>query len=186
MSNRSWALFIKFNTRRKELSMKKQTVFTVVLTGLFLTVLFAGADVNFSGTWVPDEAKMEQGDQGPRMVPAKIVVKQAGDSLSTERYYSNQMMGDFTVTEKLSLDGKECVSEMERGGTRTSTAVWSEGHDKLTINSTLKMNWNGQPSEMKSTEVWSLEDKDSVLKIESKRESPRGTRESTLYFKKGQ
>ena len=127
-----------------------------------------------------------EGGQGPRMVPVKIIVKQTGDSLSTEKYFSNQMMGDFTVAEKLSLDGKECVSEMERGGTRTSTAVWSEDHDKLTINSMLKMEWNGLPTEMKSTEVWSLEDKDSILKIESRRESPRGTRESTLYFKKNQ
>jgi hypothetical protein len=166
--------------------MKTQTILAVILTGLFVAGLFAGEAVNFSGTWVPDESKMEPAGEGPRMVPTKMVVKQDGDSLSTARYLSNPMMGDFTVTEKLTLDGKECVSETEWGGSRSSTAVWSDDHKTLTINSTLKMNRDGQEMEMKSTEIWSLEENNTILKIQSTRESPRGTRERTLYFKKSE
>jgi hypothetical protein len=166
--------------------MRTRTMISAILTGLFVAGLFAGEAVNFSGTWVPDESKMQPAGEGPRMVPAKMIVKQAGDSLSTERHLSNPMMGDFTVTEKLTLDGKECVSETEWGGSRNSIAVWSDDHKMLTIKSTVKMNRDGQEMEMKSTEVWSLDENNTILKIQSTRESPRGLREATLYFKKGE
>jgi hypothetical protein len=170
--------------KRKASLMQKQSLIFVMAILIIATGLFAAEGANFSGTWVLDQSRITDTGDMPRMDAGKIVVKQSGDSLSTDRYLSNPMMGDFTVSEKLTLDGKECKT-VEEYGTRLSTAVWSEDHNALTINSTLKMSFDGQDMEMKSVEIWSFE-KENILKLDTTRNSPMGEMKDVTYYNKAQ
>ncbi|MBN1779605.1 hypothetical protein JW948_00630 [bacterium] len=152
---------------------------------VFASSIFAGNKVNFSGTWLLDASRVEAGAEGPRMSLDKMVVIQKDDTLSTEKFMSSDMMGEMQIPETVTLDGKECVSETQWGGTRHATAAWSEDGKVLTIKSLMKMNWNGEDVEMHASEVWSLE-KDSVLKMETMREGPMGVMENVMYFNKSQ
>jgi len=167
---------------RKAKHMKKVNWILVLVLGLMTINLFGGETTNFSGTWTLDETKLTGDPNMPRMDAKKIIVKQNNDSLATERFYSNPMMGDFTVSEKLTLDGKECKT-VEEYGTRLSTATWSEDMKCLTINSTLKMNWDGQDVEMGSVEIWSLE-QESILKIDITRDTPMGSMKDIIFYNK--
>jgi len=164
------------------MELRKAVVLLVVLTA---TGLMAGDAVDFSGTWILDESRLVDTGEGPGMEAVKIVVKQDSGALAAEKSFSNPMMGDFTVNETVTLDGKACVSALEWGeGTRTATAVWSEDMSRLTIKSLFRMQWQGQESEMGAMEIWSLEP--GVLKIEATRESPMGIMERVLYYNKHQ
>lgn len=162
--------------------MKKANWILVMAIGLISMNLLGGEAINFSGTWALDESKLTGDPNQPRMDAKKIIIKQNGDSLATERFFSNPMMGDFTVSEKLTLDGKECKT-VEEYGTRLSTASWSEDKKLLTINSTLKMNWDGQDVEMRSVEIWSLET-EKIFKIDITRDTPMGSMKDIIFYNK--
>lgn len=162
--------------------MKKQTILAISVTLLILAAgfVFAGKTVDFTATWLLDESKLENTD-GPSMAAVKIVVKQEENSLSTERSMSNPMMGDFTMTENMTLDGNKTEADTDFGH-RTTIATWSEDGKVLTINSTVLMNWDGQEMEMKIKEVWSLENDGAVLKLQSTFPTPEGDREVTVFY----
>ncbi|MEJ2055367.1 MAG: hypothetical protein P8X42_15735 [Calditrichaceae bacterium] len=163
--------------------MRKQHWFFVlffVLVGMFL---YAGNVTDFSGTWVLDESKIESGDQGPRMTASKLTVKQDEKQLTIERFISNSFRGDFTRSENVMLDGKETINKSNFGD-RKLTASWSDDKKSLTINSVLEMNRNGQDFKMTGTEIWTLLDSGSVLKIDQTRMSPRGEVKNVLYYNK--
>jgi hypothetical protein len=164
--------------------MKKASYIIIMAICLIATGLYATEGANFSGKWILDESRITNNEDMPRMDAGKIVIRQAGDSLSTDRSFSNPMMGDFTVSEKLTLDGKECKT-VEEYGTRLSTAVWSVDQKALTINSTLKMSFDGQDMEMTSVEIWSFE-KENVLKLDTTRNSPMGEMKDVTYYNKAQ
>ena len=73
--------------------MKKQKWIAIML--LVFSGLFAKDAVNFSGTWLLDESKIEDAGNGPRMSANKIVITHEDNNLSLERFMSNPMMGDF-------------------------------------------------------------------------------------------
>ena len=165
--------------------MKKQSYLFVAMFVLMVAGLLVAAGTDFTGTWVLDESKQEAADGGPRMVAGKIIITQGDNSFSTERNMSNEMMGDFTISTNTTLDGKESTSE-EQFGTRKSTAAWSDDKKTLTVNSILNMNFNGEDMEMKSTEVWTLEDENTVLKLKTTSDTPMGLMESVNYYKKSE
>ncbi len=165
--------------------MKKQTILAISLTLVILTagILFAGEKVDFTATWVLDESKVEQ-TEGPGMAAQKLVIKQEENALSVERFMSNPMMGDFTMTEKMTLDGNKTEADTDFGH-RTTIATWSEDGQILTINSTVLMNWDGQEMEMKIKEVWNLESDGAVLKLKSVFPSmDGGEMETTMFYNK--
>ena len=164
--------------------MKMRKWVVPAITGMMLTVVLAGDTVDFTGTWILNESKLEETGDGPRMVPEKVVIKQEEKSITTDKYMYNEMMGEFTISVTVTLDGKECVAE-EEFGTRKSTATWSEDKKALTIHSTLLMNWNGQDTEIATTEVLSLEE-DGSLKSHVTSEGPMGVMDHVNYFKKSE
>jgi len=164
--------------------MKMRTLLFALMISLLTISLFAADGVNFTGTWTLDQSKVQTHGDQPSMAAGKIVVIQDGNSLKTERFLSNPMMGDFTIKVDLTLDGKENKST-EEFGTRLSTATWSKDNKVLTINSTMQMNFDGQNMEMKSTEMWSLE-KDNVLKLETSFDGPMGAMEDVNFYNKAE
>ncbi|MBN2007980.1 hypothetical protein JW960_01395 [candidate division KSB1 bacterium] len=164
--------------------MKKHLGLIVSIIALSAMSLFAAKPTNFSGTWMLDESKLEANDDGrPRMEAKKIEITQDKKIIMINRFLSNPMMGDFTVADSLTLDGKECSSETQFG-LRKSTVNWSDDKKELTIKTTILMNWDGQENEMKATEILGLDKKGDVLKIVATRVSPMGEMNNTIYYNK--
>jgi len=162
--------------------MKKQTILTIGVALIILTagILFAGKTADFTATWVLDESKLPQTD-GPGMSAQKLVIKQEENALTVDRFMSNPMMGDFTMTEKMTLDGNKTEADTDFGH-RTTIATWSEDGKVLTINSTVLMNWDGNEMEMKMKEVWTLENDGAVLKLNSTFPSMEGGEMNVTVF----
>jgi len=163
--------------------MLKRHWFIFLFLISFGIYLHAGDVMNYSGTWMLDESKMETGDGGPRMAASKLTITQDAKQITIERFISSQFRGDFTSTENVTLDGKETNNTTDFGD-RKMTATWSDDKKVLTIKSVLEMNRDGQSFQMNSTEIWTLMEDGNVLKIDQTRMSPRGERKSVLFYNK--
>jgi hypothetical protein len=179
---------------------------------LLLCVAVWAQTTDFSGTWKMNENKSSFGQGGPGgpggpggqpapggqppapggqgtsggrsrggFMVGQLTITQADGKLVMERKSKNREGEDVTTTETFTLDGKECVNE-SRMGEKTTICKWSEDGKKLTMESLQVMNREGESVEMKSMEVYSLED--GVLIIESTRETPRGERKMKVAYDK--
>lgn len=83
----------------------------------------------------------------------------------------------------MTLDGKELKSTLFNSP-RVTTVKWSEKGDMLNFKSTVTFNRGGQPTDMITTEDWSLLDNGKVLSIHQLSDSFRGKRDITLVFDK--
>jgi len=93
--------------------------------------------------------------------------------------HSNWQGEDFTITDKFTLDGKECINTGFQDTQKKSTTVWSEDKKSLIITSKLVM---GDGNEMTITETYSTEGKNLVLI--SKASSSYGDVEETMVYEK--
>ncbi len=156
--------------------------------GIFVGMAFAGANVpNFTGKWVLDAKRSQVGQaSGPGrggMTVQQLNVTQTRDTLTIERFMSSEFRGDFTLKEKVSLDGKETLNPAPWGN-RKLTASWSKDQKSLTIQSEMERPREGQSFRMQSTEVWTLEEEGKVLKLEQTRTGPSGEIHRILYYNK--
>jgi len=160
--------------------LKKLMSLTILLIMMspFLTNAQSGK-VNFSGTWVMNAEKSTQpeGGGGMRMGGGNFVAKQEANLLSVDR-----TRGDQTVTSKYTLDGKESVNTTGRGESK-STATWSADGKNLTIVTTRTFERDGQSTQMKTTEVWTLTSA-ALLTIVSTSSTPNGERKTTMVYDK--
>jgi len=79
-----------------------------------------------------------------------LVVKQESNNLVVER-----TRGEQTVTFKYTLDGKESINSTGRGESK-STAGWSADGKTLKIVTIRSFSRDGQTTEMKTAEEWTL------------------------------
>ncbi|HKK43336.1 MAG TPA: hypothetical protein VJ963_13060 [Bacteroidales bacterium] len=143
------------------------------------------AKTNFSGKWAmnSDKSKLPEGQGGGmRMGGGDMVVTQAGNMLTVERTRTGRNGQEMTTTTKYTLDGKETVNTTQRGE-RKSVAKWSADGKSLTITTDMSFNMNGQTREMKSTEVWTLENP-STLSVKSTRNGRNGDINMTIVYDK--
>ncbi len=145
---------------------------------------WAGAGkTDFSGTWTMNAEKSATGDNAPRRVAAKMTIVQTADTLSIERTFRRNTGEETSSTEKLTMDGKECVTTvMDRP--RTSTATWSEDGKNLTIASKSVFERDGNKIEMNSTETWKLSEDGKTLTMDVASTSPRGDRKGAFVYDK--
>jgi len=143
---------------------------------------WAGAGkVDFSGTWAMNAEKSATGESAPRRVASKMTVAQKGDTLSVERTFIRNTGEVTTSIEKLTMDGKECVSTvMDRP--RTSTATWSEDGKTMTIATKSVFERDGNKIEMNSTEAWKLSEDGKTLTVDVASTSPRGDRKGAFVY----
>jgi mannan endo-1,4-beta-mannosidase len=120
--------------------------------------------VNFSGRWLFDEEKSEVGNRGAGNVPWEMEVDQDDDLLHVKKVTIVEWDDDRVSHEDILLDGTEMKSEFFNSP-RISTARWEENCRCVVIDSQVSFNRGDQVMEMKSREVWSLEDGGKVLKI---------------------
>lgn len=169
--------------------MKRQTknfrLFAVILAIALVAPIFAfgQSKADFSGSWVMNESKSDQGGGGGggmRFGGGNFVAKQEANLLTVERTRQNQDGQNVTTTSKYTLDGKETVNSTGRGDSK-STAKWSADGKSLTI--VTISSFNGE--ERKSTEEWTLTDA-KTLSIVSTRPGRDGgeTKSTRVYDKK--
>ena len=86
----------------------------------------------------------------------------------------NQEWGeDQTTSEDIALDGTEMKSVVFNSP-RVSTASWNEDSKSVKISSSMKFTRGGQTTERKSSEEWTLQEGNKVLKIVQTSNSFRG------------
>jgi hypothetical protein len=142
-----------------------------------------GGKTDFSGTWSMNAEKSATGENAPRRIASKMTIAQKGDTLLIERVIRRNTGEETVTTEKLTMDGKECVSTvMDRP--RTSTARWSEDGKILTIASKSVFERDGNKIEMNSTETWKLSQDGKSLNMDVASTSPRGDRKGTIIYDK--
>lgn len=149
----------------------------LMFTTLALFICSTASAIDFSGNWKLNSEKSKLSDQYS-MAPKEIIIAQTGNNLDLERHASFQDQ-DFTIKDKYTLDGKECINPGWGDTEKKSTAVWSDDKSSLKITTSLPMGDNG---EMKIVEVLKMDGKNLV--IETSASSSFGERSETMVFDK--
>lgn len=170
----------------KNLKSLKISLQTVLFVGLFLlfSVVAVAQKSNFTGGWTLNETKSPTPENGFRMGATKIIATQTDLNLSIDRTYQGRDGEDMVAKETYTLDGKECENLFFQSMKRKSTATWSEDGKVLTINSVTFFERDGETMEMKSSEVWKLNENANELVMEVVFNSPNGEMKSSLTYDK--
>ena len=147
---------------------------------LFIAILLTitlSAQIDFSGAWKLNSSKSKLSDQFS-MAPKEIIVVQKGNDLSVERH-SEWQGQEFTINDKFTLDGKECINAGFMDTQKKSTATWSADKKLLTIKSKIPMQDGGDFS---VTEVYKMDGGSMV--IESSASSSFGDMSETQVYDK--
>jgi hypothetical protein len=117
---------------------------------------------NFSGDWKLNEGKSDLG-QYAQFAPRKIKVTQTADSITIEKTAPSFNGDDVTYGETLPFDGKEVESTIFGSSKRKASARWSDDGQTLTVTFNIMFDFNGQQTEVKGTETWTLADGGKTL-----------------------
>lgn len=101
-----------------------------------------GKVVDFSGTWNLNKTKSTLNEQFS-MAPSLMILAQASDVLNLEKHSTFQDQ-EFTIKDKLTLDGKECINDGWQDSKKKSVAVWSSDEKSLTVTSKIPMQDGGE------------------------------------------
>jgi hypothetical protein len=153
--------------------MKKAFSLIVVILATFTL----SAQTDFSGSWKLNSSKSKLGDQFS-MAPKEIIIVQKGNDMSVERH-SEWQGQEFTINDKFTLDGKECINAGFMDTQKKSTAIWSADKTSLTITSKIPMQDGGDFS---VTEVYKMNGGNMV--IESSASSSFGDMSETQVYDK--
>jgi hypothetical protein len=152
--------------------MKK--LFFLLVAILFSVVV--GAQTDMSGTWVLNKSKSKLGAEFS-MAPKDMTVVHKGNDFGYDKH-SEWQGQEFTISDKFTLDGKECVNKGWMDTQKKSTAVWSDDKKSLKITSKIPM----QDETMTVIELYKMDGGNLVL--ETKASSSYGDMEETQVFEK--
>jgi hypothetical protein len=171
----------------------------IILGFLFMPLTLNGqaGKANFAGTWALNAEKSNFG-QGQGQPPqgqgqgggqrmggfggGNFVAKQEANLLTVERTRNNQEGQPVTTTSLYTLDGKVSTNTTGRGESK-SVATWSADSKILTIVTTRSFERDGQTTEMKTTEEWSLPSP-ITLSIVTTMNTQQGERKTTMVYDK--
>ncbi|HZZ18757.1 MAG TPA: glycosyl hydrolase [Opitutaceae bacterium] len=142
---------------------------------------FPSTPANFSGTWVLDEEKSDFGKAGSGMAAAKLEVVQDGLSLSVKTTRAVEYADDQVSDERMTLDGSVTKSEF-MNSPRVVTARLEADGTRITIDSTITMNWGQPGAKIVSKDTWELIDGGTELSIHRVGTSMRGVQDTTMVF----
>jgi len=108
--------------------MKKTFSFLFLL---LFSLAVSAQGIDLSGTWKLNKSLSKLNDQFS-MAPKEIVVAQNGIDLNLEKHVAFQDQ-NFTINDKFTLDGKECINPGWQDSQKKSTAVWAEDEAGLEI-----------------------------------------------------
>ncbi len=109
----------------------KKAVFLILLLNASLAA--SAQEVNFSGTWKLNTEKSKLNEEFSS-APSQVAIAQNGNDMTIERV--QEFRGETsTMTDKYTLDGKECRNKAFMESVKTSTATWSDDRKSLKITS---------------------------------------------------
>lgn len=153
----------------------KKILYLLVCSLISLTSMAKVAD--FSGTWNLNKIKSTLNEQFS-MAPSQLILQQSAETLDVEKHATWQDQ-EFTINDKFTLDGKECINKGWQDSKKTSTAVWSGDEKTLTITSKIPMQ---DGNEMTIVESYRMED--ANLKVAVSVSSSFGDMSETFLFDK--
>ncbi|MCU0376796.1 MAG: hypothetical protein MUC78_00895 [Bacteroidales bacterium] len=151
-----------------------------------LNLIGQGSKTDFTGSWAYNAEKSNtgqatgQGQGRGGFAGGDFTAKQEANLLTVERTMRTPDGQSNNVVMKYTLDGTESTNSTGRG-TSKSSASWSADGKILTIRSTRSFERNGETMSTKSTDVWSMPDKNSVM-IVTTSSSPNGERTITTVY----
>jgi len=152
----------------------KKLLFVIVMA---LATMAASAQANFSGSWKLNSSKSELNDQWS-MAPKSIDIKQSGNELGVDKHVSFQN-NDMTISDKFTLDGKECINQGWGDTDKKSTVNWSDNKKSLVINTSISMRDGGT---MTIKETYSMDG--DALVLDSHASSSYGDVEEHMVYDK--
>lgn len=160
----------------------KQLLSLLIAPAVLLSFITSPERANLSGDWKLNEGKSELGEFGGRFAARTIKIEQKEDAITIAKTAPSFNGGDATTTETLTFDGKESETTVFGSSKKKSSAKWSDDGQSLIISYTILFERNGQTTELKGTETWSL--KDGSLSLMTVSSSPRGeTTTKAMYDK---
>lgn len=135
-----------------------KTVFLFITAILFSAVV--SAQVDLSGSWKLNTSKSKLGDQFS-MAPKEIIVAQKSNELIVEKHSEWQGQA-FTINDKFTLDGKECINDGMMDTKKKSIAVWDTNKKSLKISTKIPMQDGGDFS---MTEVYKMEGGTMIIEM---------------------
>ena len=149
-------------------------------TYFLITALLRGfvsmAQIDFSGTWKLNSAKSKLNEQFS-MAPKEMIVIQKNNDLSVEKH-SEWQGQEFTINDKFTLDGQECVNKGFMDTEKKSTLNWSD--DKTLLKITSKIPIQGET--MTIIEIYKMDGANMI--IETSASSSYGDVSETQVFDK--
>ena len=167
--------------KNKRMIYLKSVLFMVL--SLLLSAATYAQSANFSGSWAYNESKSKLGEGGFRMISQKLTITQNENSFTLERSFTGQDGTERKSNETYTLDGKESVNPVFNTS-KKSIATWSSDKKSLTVASVMVLEMNGDKMEIKTTEIYSLNDTDKSLSLNSHSTSSMGDRTATLVYDK--
>ena len=129
---------------------------------IFAALLFSTSAIaqvpDLSGSWKLNSEKSKLNAEFS-FAPKEIIITQAGNDFTVEKHSSFQDQ-EFVTTDKLTLDGKECINTGFQDTQKKSTAIWSEDKTSLKIISKMSI---GDGGDMTITEVYKMDGSNMVL-----------------------
>ncbi|HNR40622.1 MAG TPA: hypothetical protein PKL65_00190 [Bacteroidales bacterium] len=109
----------------------KNAVFLILL--LTVSLAASAQETDFSGKWKLNTGKSKLNEDFSS-APFQVVITQDGNDMTIERH--QDFRGETSVmTDKYTLDGKECQNKAFMESVKTSTAKWSEDGKSLKVSS---------------------------------------------------
>src|SRR5437773_1394780 len=164
-------------------TFSKKLLGILIAPALFLSFTTLPDHENFSGDWKLNEGKSDLGQFGP-YAPRSIKVNQTADSITISKTAASMSGEDVTISETLSYDGKETKTTVFGTSTRTASAKWSDDGQTLTISYDLMLDFNGQTTEIKGTEAWTLGDGGKTLVSQNNSSSSFGDIQAKGIYEK--
>jgi hypothetical protein len=150
---------------------------SILFTAFLVSATVSAQGLDFSGTWKLNTTKSKLGAEFS-MAPKEILIAQKDIDFNVEKHSSFQDQ-EFTIKDKFTLDGKECLNQGWQDSQKKSTAVWSEDKKSLKIISKMSI---GDGGEMTITEVYKMDGGNMV--IESSSSSSFGEMTETMVYDK--
>ena len=184
--------------------MKRNFMFTAILSLFVFAVAASAQTTNFGGTWTLDTAKSKL-DERARIESQTLTVTQTDKDISvatvTKRTPSPAGSpggqggggglgrgggfggGDATAT--YSLDGKETTVEQESQAGKIPVKLKAKiDGGKLSLSSSRTFSTPNGEISTSTKETWSLSTDGNTLTVEQTRTTPRGDNSSTMVYSK--
>ena len=164
-------------------SFSKKLLTFLIAPALLFSFTTLPDKANFSGEWKLNETKSDLGQFGP-YAPHTIKVQQKADSITISKTAPGFNGEDVTLAETLPFDGKEVESTVFGTSKRKASAKWSDDGQTLTITYNLMLDFNGQTTEIKGTETWTLADGGKTLVSQNNSSSSFGDIQAKGVYEK--